>query len=426
MSAPLRHRFNVGSVENTVAAPTTVIVRLLVAVCLVSAVFIVAPQRAGAAIISVEGCVVDGAVVSVPVDDDTLDTYEGGWYTLHNAYGDPIDHTQPLTTFTEVPPVCVVPISGGAPDSSQATWAWCLEVYDAVCVEEPWEDRTQDVIDDRQMALVSWRISEWMTSGVTTTDSLIQTQLNIWCVTDDFQHPFLSAWGSAPGTVTNCNEYNDWLDANILPTLVTGADTLDISPSTITAQLDDDVVIAVDTTLAEVELVVSGADSFDVCAGETNATLSGSTLTIATPGTVVELCATRSTAGEISVSAASTAQHLIPAHTIGFDLVDCQVMATHTIPSTTLHKDVVVSFAAADTTPATTSTTSTTTTTTTIAAGDSSTSGPQAAAPGSQATELAVGGTHIAALLATALTLCITGFALVATTRRQYSATLPK
>jgi hypothetical protein len=137
--------------------------RLLAGAAVVVAGLGVTSVPATAAPVDVTGCTVNGTAVTVTVDDETLGPYEGNWYALHTRLGEAIDHEADLGTLDVAGPICVAPVSGGAIDSSQTTWAWCIEFDDAVCAEEPWTSRElADVLTPEQQALVTWRINEWM------------------------------------------------------------------------------------------------------------------------------------------------------------------------------------------------------------------------------------------------------------------------
>lgn len=390
---------------------------------------------AHAAVIDVDGCVVDGNLVTVEVDDATLVPYEGKWYALHTASGDPVDHDQPQGTLNEVPPVCVAPVREGEIDSTRATWAWCLEAFDAVCAEDPFGDRDfTSVLFEEQAQLVGWRIDQWAGSGDTSPAALWLTQYHIWCITDGYDY-FGADW--SPGV--DCSSYRDWLDTEILPGVPTMSDHLSITWHGSGASTGTPEVVVVETTMAFVEVIVQGADSVEICDPASESTLVGTRLTRHPDDTSVELCVGRGTSGDVSIVAESGA-HYTPEWVIGYPDEDCQVLFTDVVETLRLNSATVIGFNEMAYTTTTTTTvvgSSTTdvpgeTTTTVDSSGNaevSTTVGRTSTTPSTRGaidtdpavTRLPVTGGHNRMLAGVAAVLCVVGAALTLSARRGQS-----
>lgn len=333
-----------------------VAVRTVVAAVLVGAAAI-GPVGSGsvhAAPVDVEGCVIDGSPVTVTVDDETLAPYEGGWYALHTAMGTVVDHEADVGTLNEVTPVCVAPVTGGEIDSSGAMWAWCLEAFDHVCAEGPLEPQDEGpVLTDDEAQLVAWLIDQLAASGESSTEALHRTQFRIWCVTDEYEYA-----GTDWSPATDCPSFRAWLEAEVLPLVPTVSDTLAVTAPGPGTSAGTPQVITVTTSLAAVELTLTGADSIEVCDPATG-TLTGTRLWPAVPGEPVDLCVNRATPGDVTVSAQSGAR-LISEWVMGHTDEDCQVFFTEVVETVRLDGAATATFAAVPTT-------TTTTTTTTIA-----------------------------------------------------------
>lgn len=299
------------------------------------AVILVPSPAANAADIAVQGCEISGAPASVTVDTDDLGPFEGGWLPLHDVVGAPFDYTDPVGTFNDIPPICVVPVSGGLPVEADARWAWCLQVFNHVCAEAPLEESSYaGVLDADQAALVAWRAGQFEAAGDSSISALEQTQLNIWCITDDYQYPGPITWWGAPVSVTTCAEYRTWLNDTVLTGFATADDTITVVGPSGSVRPGNAQEFFVTSTLGVLDVAVSGG-TMAVCPGASGATLTSGVLTTTTPGSPVPLCVTSDDVGTVTLTASSSTVRPVPATLItatlpSFDGKGCQVFFADT------------------------------------------------------------------------------------------------
>lgn len=236
----------------------------------------VATPSASAAIVPVEGCSLEGLPLVIDVDDSTLDPFDGGWYALADAEGNAVNHTQPLGT-AAVGPVCILPVVDGALDSSQATWAFCTQTASthAACVEGALTDRTP-ALDADQIALASWIIADEVFSDFFTTESLMQTQEIVECIT-------AGAPVSIPG-FADCDEIMEFLEFVALPNMVDDESTISVTASPTAGRF------TVSSSMQILHLLASDETEFELCPGQSGAELMGDQLAVEQPGTAVEIC----------------------------------------------------------------------------------------------------------------------------------------
>jgi hypothetical protein len=186
---------------------------------------------------------------------------------------------------------------------------------------------------------------------------MLVAQRQIWCITDGTS--LGTEW--APGT--DCASWLAWVEETVLPAIPTDGDTLTVAGPAEEAVIATTQVVTITTSLGVVDVSVTGADDVAVCDDASGAVLDGSQLTVASPSEPVELCVTRETPGEITVTA--TSSRYAPSSIIGYVDDGCQIFFTESVEAYRLTDSAAATFVVQQATTTTTTTSTTTTTTTT-------------------------------------------------------------
>lgn len=298
--------------------------------------------------------------LTIDTDDPVLDGYADGDYLAIHDWVWTVEVGAPIGG-DEIPPLCAAPVirDGDQISFGEPTWLWCTELDDAVCGTGSLEPR-DGVLEPDQLALVGWVLQQFEASGELRQSRLYGVQNRIWCITDGRSamgsDPAYGAYVDGDPTVETCDEYREWLDANVLPGLPRADDTVTLVGPGAPAEVGTDQVFVVTSDVAHLTLSVTGAGTVVPC--DDTATLVGDDLQVV-PGQPTELCASAEVPGELGVDVSSLHEAGISGQQYGFLDDDCQVFVTSGLRVLRLEAAATATFTAAQVTT-TTSTTSTT------------------------------------------------------------------
>lgn len=267
----------------------------------------------------IEGCSLFGNRPSIDVDSSVIERFRGSWMALHDAEGLPIDHNAEVSKAQS--PLCIAQVSDsgvGVPE-----WAFCLDYLLPSCGQDQLVS-SDNPLGVSETSLVSWIIDQALSESATSAE-LRAAQRRVWCVTNPGVTDIASESDFSISGVSNCEEYRSWLASEVLPYLTLPSSELDVqvvySPMLIRFPIE----VTIRSTVKRLNLEVEGAATAALCAGEGNATLSGSELSIDDTASPVALCISGLSAGEVIVSVSAPPQ-LGPARVVSSAQGDCQAL----------------------------------------------------------------------------------------------------